>query len=83
MPFSLPQEIVRPLAPLQPSLPLAAVERVEAAAADEGVVAGAAVDHVGLLVADQGVVEGRAFDALEAEEPVVAVAAREVFGSET
>ena len=33
-----------------------------------------------LLVADQGVVEGRAFEALEAEEPVVAVAAGLVLG---
>ena len=52
-----------------------------AAAAAQGVVAGAAVDRVGLLVADQDVVEGRAFDALEAEEPVVAVAARHVLGA--
>ena len=36
----------------------------------------ATVDFVAALVADQGVLEGRALDALEAEEPVVTVAAR-------
>ena len=61
---------------------LAAVERVGTAAADEMVVAGAAVDDVALLVADQGVAESRAFDALEAEELVVAVAASPVGLSE-
>ena len=69
-----------PLGPFAAVGPLAAVQFVVAAAADDRVVAGAAVDHVGLLVADQDVVEGRPFDALEAVEAVVAVAAGVVFG---
>ncbi len=64
-------------APLRPATAVAAltaVEFVAAAATSKRVVAGTAIDRVGLLVADQRVGEGRAFDALEAEEPVVAVA---------
>ena len=58
--------------------PLAPVELVLAAAADDVVVAGTADDRVVPPVADQGVVEGRAFEALEAVELVVAVAVRPV-----
>ncbi len=59
---------------------LAAVERVGSAAAGQMVVAGPAVDHVALAVAEQGVAEGGAFDALEAEQLVVAVAVGAVLG---
>ena len=65
-----------PLGALAAVGPLAAVDAVAAAAADQPVVAGAAVDHVVAPVADQGVAEGRAFDRLEAEQLVVAVADR-------
>src|ERR1044072_6309365 len=57
---------------------LAADQLVDPAGAADRVAAGAAVDHVRFRAADQGVAEGRAFDALEAEEPVVAIAARPV-----
>ena len=60
--------------PLATVAPLAAVDRVAAAAAAEVIVARASVDRVRLRAADQGVPEGRAFEALEAEELVVAVA---------
>ena len=53
---------------------LATVDRVAPAAAGQLVVARPAVDPVGAPVADQGVAEGRPFDALEAEQLVVAVA---------
>src|SRR5262249_41476120 len=69
-----------PLRPFAFVASLFAVQGVGAAAADDRVVAGAAVDHVGALGPDQGVLEGRAFDALEAEQLVVAVAAGEGFG---
>src|SRR6185503_8041292 len=55
--------------------PLAAVERVVPAGADQVIVPGPAVDLVRPAVADQRVAEGRAFEVLEAEELVVAVAA--------
>src|SRR5207342_438758 len=57
-----------------------AADQLVGGGAPDRVVAGAAVDHVGLGVADQDVGEGRAFQVLEAEEPVVTVAARSVAG---
>src|SRR5689334_8370488 len=64
-----------PFRPVALVASLTAAQFVAAAAAAQDVVARSPVDRVRLAVADEDVVEGGALEALEAEEPVVAVAA--------
>ena len=79
-PLPCRRRLVRPLAPLQPSLPWppSIVSRPPPPIRCRR--RGRRRSTLRLLAADQGVVEGRAFEALEAEEPVVAVAEGAVRG---